>query len=281
MPECRSDQPHRRSLLLSLLLLLLGATQLTVNPAIAQVTFTDINPNQSTLHPSDPDGASGGRVNGLAAVALEPNIFYAATEWGGLYKSTDRGRTWFRLDRHQPVATWDVEVSPRRPERVIATSFYDGRIASQAGINISSDAGATWTRPPSSVPPQGLCAADRREEPSAFGISIDPRNPERVYVGTNCGLAISSDAGATWSYVDPTPDDPATNVWDVVAHHGQIVDLCGDDGHFRSVDGGTTWIAGSGLPSGLCSIAASPYERDVVFAAVAQDAWETDNGGTT
>ena len=81
-------------------------------------------------------------------------------------------------------------------------------------------------------------------------------------------------------FVDPTPNDPATNVWDVVAHHGRIVDICGDDGHFRSLDAGATWTAGSGLPSGLCSIAASPHERDVVFAAVSADAWETDNGGT-
>ena len=276
MPECQPGRPPLGGLVFSLLLaFLLGSAK----PAVAQVTFTDINPSQSTLHPSDPDGASGGRINGLAAVARDPNVFYAATEWGGIYKSTDRGRTWFRLDRHLPVATWDVEVSPRDPQRVVATSFYDGRVASQAGINVSSDAGATWSKPPSTLPPQGLCAADRREEPSAFGISIDPRNPNRVYVGTNCGLAISNDAGATWNYVDPTPNDPATNVWDVVAHHGQIVDLCGDDGHFRSVDAGATWTAGSGLPSGLCSIAASPHERDVVFAAVAQDAWETDNGG--
>ena len=50
----------------------------------SQVSFTDINPNQSTLHPSDPDGASGGRVNGLASVERDPNTYYAATEWGGI-----------------------------------------------------------------------------------------------------------------------------------------------------------------------------------------------------
>ena len=91
-------------------------------------------------------------------------------------------------------------------------------MASLAGINVSSDAGANWTNPPSTVPPAGLLrggatARSRRRSASA----IDPRNPNRVFVGTNCGLAISNDGGATWSYVDPTPDDPATNVWDVVA----------------------------------------------------------------
>jgi hypothetical protein len=258
---------------------LLSAALIAGGPALGQVSFTDINPNQSTLHPSDPDGASGGRVNGLASVERDPNTYYAATEWGGIYKSTDRGRTWARLDAHLPVATWDVAVLPQRPQTVIATSFYDGRVASQAGINVSNDGGATWAKPATSTPPAGFCEPARRNEPAGFGISIDRRNPDRVYVGTNCGLAISNDGGASWSFVDPTPNDPATNIWDVVAHGGQIVDICGDDGHFRSVNAGATWTPGSGLPSGICSIAASPHEREVVFAAVGADAWETDNGG--
>src|SRR4051812_1843142 len=90
----------------------LSAALICGAPAFGQVSFTDINPNQSTLHPTDPDGASGGRVNGLATVERDPNTYYAATEWGGVYKSTDRGRTWFRLDGHLPVATWDVQVLP-------------------------------------------------------------------------------------------------------------------------------------------------------------------------
>ena len=94
---------------------LLSSALMAGAPAFSQVSFTDINPNQSTLHPTDPDGASGGRVNGLASVERDPNTFYAATEWGGIYKSADRGRTWARLDGHLPVVTWDVEVLPERP----------------------------------------------------------------------------------------------------------------------------------------------------------------------
>src|SRR5689334_21220532 len=94
----------------------------------AQVSIVEVNPTQSTLHASDPDGASGGRVNGLGRASN--SIFYAASEWGGIYKSTDAGHKWTRLDAHLPTATWDVEVSPAYPNRVIATSFYDGRVQS-------------------------------------------------------------------------------------------------------------------------------------------------------
>lgn len=244
------------------------------------VTITDINPDDSSLHGSDPDGASGGRVNGLATSLQEPNTYYAASEWGGLFKSTDAGVSWAHLDGHVPTATWDVEVDPRDESRVYATSFYDGRVDSRAGINVSTDGGATWVHPPSATPPAGFCRTPtRRTEPAGFGISIDREDPRRAYVGTSCGLAVTNDRGVTWRYVDPTPADPATSVWDVVVHHGGIVDVCGDDGHLRSTDGGATWTTAgrAPLPSGRCSIAASPDEDYVLFAVVGTSIFETDD----
>ncbi|MGH9349239.1 MAG: hypothetical protein ACRD26_18445 [Vicinamibacterales bacterium] len=250
----------------------------------AQITIHEINPTRSTLDASDPDGASGGRVNGLGRASN--TTFYAASEWGGVYKSTDAGRRWARLDAHLPTAMWDVEVNPADANRVIATSFFDGRVKSLAGINISADGGATWTPPPSAAPPEGFCrTADRRDEPSAFGIAFDPANARNVYVGTSCGLAISHDAGTTWRFVDPTPANGANDVWDVVVHHGGIIDVCGDDGHRRSTDGGASWTTavagGSPLPAGLCSIAASPDEAHVLFAVAGGLIFETDDGGGT
>lgn len=249
----------------------------------AQVTITDINPDQSTLDPVDPDGASGGRVNGLASTPGDQNTYYAASEWGGLYKTTDfltAGGRWFRLESHLPMVTWDVEVDPSNASRIFATSFFDGRVSSLAGINVSNDAGATWAKPITATPPDsGFCPNIERSQPSAFGISVDRDTPNNIYIGTNCGLAISNDNGATWRFVDPTPSDPATRVWDVVVHDGGIVDVCGDDGHARSVDGGASWTLGNLLPSGRCSIAVSPHERDVLFAAVGTNAYETDDAG--
>lgn len=252
--------------------------------ARGQITITEINPNQSTLDVSDPDGASGGRVNGLAIDPGNGSIFYAASEWGGIYKSSDTGRTWARLNAHLPTVTWDIEVSPADSNRVIATSFYDGRVNSVAGINISTNGGMTWNRPASAVPPVGFCRfAARRDELSAYGISFDPANPRNVFVGTSCGLALSNDSGSTWRYLDPTAADPADDIWDVVVHHGGIIDLCGDDGHRRSTNGGTNWSTatpgGNPLPAGRCSIAASPDESHVLFAVSGTSIFETDNGG--
>ena len=126
-----------------------------------------------------------------------------------------------------------------------------------------------------------LPTALRRTEPSAFGISIDPANANRVFIGTNCGLAVTTDAGVTWNFIDPTPATGAQTVWDVVVHHGGIIDICGDDRHRRSTDGGATWTTATGtpLPSARCSLTVSPDEDYVLFAVSGTTIFESDNGG--
>jgi hypothetical protein len=268
---------------LSTFTLIVAATSLDAQVVIRRVSVTlnDINPNQSSLDASDPDGASGGRVNGLGRAA-NGTTYYAATEWGGIYRSTDAGLTWSHVAGHVPMATWDVEVDPTNVNRVYATSFYDGKVASISGISVSTDGGVTWIHPASATPPAGFCVnAARRDEPSAFGIAIDPANAQNVYVGTNCGLAVSTNAGVNWTFVDPTPANGADDIWSVIVHHGGIIDVCGDDGHRRSTNGGVTWTGptGTGLGSGRCSLAVSPDEANVLYAVRGVTIMESFNGG--
>lgn len=281
--------PHR-TLLRCCLALVAAAAFAAGLPAAALPGATDINPNSSDLDASDPDGASGGRMNGIGPDPNNSQIFYGATEWGGIYKSTNGGMSWSHLDNHTPFATWDVAVDPSNSQRVYATSFFEGRLplATRAGINVSTNGGSTWAHPATATAPANSatfsCLAARRNEPSAFGIAIEPGAPQNVYVGTSCGLAISSDSGATWTFVDPKrlTASPfagnAPNVWDVVARPGGTIDVCGDEGHFRSTNRGTSWTASIGLPTGTCSLAISPDEPYVLFASAADNQfYETDN----
>lgn len=258
--------------------------------AEAATTFTDINPDTSDLDPSDPDGSAGGRVNGIATQADDDQVAYAATEWGGLAKTTDGGLNWSRLDKHLPTAMWDVATDPQNTGRVFATSFFDGREASLAGINVSQDGGATWAHPATATPPGSLnCNADRVDEPSAFGIGIGAllasQNPQ-VVIGTNCGVARSTDGGATWTFSNPAAPAAPGNIFDVVVQPASpvnpmgIIDVCGDGGHFRSTTGGQTWTAGGAIPTGRCSIAVSPDESYVVLVLASDNRlYESDNGG--
>lgn len=254
---------------------------LVMNVANGQtITVREINPTHSNIGGMN---ATGGRVNHLGRAT--DSIFYAASEFGGLFKSTDAGRTWVRLDTHLPTRVFDVKVSPADPNLVIATSVYDGRVSSLAGINVSRDGGATWIRPASSSPPSSsFCTSSTNfNEPAAFGIAFDPQNPTHIFVGTNCGLARSTDSGLNWTFINPGPGSGATNVFGVVVHHDGIIDACGFGGHRRSTDGGSNWAGpvsgGTPLPAGFCSITASPDESGVLFATSGSFIFETDNGG--
>jgi photosystem II stability/assembly factor-like uncharacterized protein len=255
---------------------------LVAPPAAAQFDWTDINPDRSNGDNADPDRATGGRVNGVGPDPNNSQVFYAASEWGGIYKSTNGGLNWTRQDGHNPNATWDVKVDPSNSNRVYATSFYDGRVDTLSGINISTNGGSSWTFV--DIPdPNGLCTATELTEVSAFGIGIDPDDPSDVYIGTLCGVAITTNSGATWTRVeaDNTPEGNGATVWDVVVHNGGIIDVCGNNGHFRSTDSGSSWSTGTGLPGGRCSIAVSPDEQDVLFVTVGANIYESDDGGTT
>jgi photosystem II stability/assembly factor-like uncharacterized protein len=255
---------------------------------VAMAIPVDVNPNVSDN--SNANASTGGRVNHLASVPGDNQTFYLASEYGGVFKTTDGGVNWNHLDAHLPVVAWDVDVDPGNTNRVVASSWYDGRVEPNSGIEVSSNAGATWTHPATSWPdpdlegtaqdntPAGWACANGRREPSAYGISIQGST---VAVGTNCGLALSTDSGATWRFVDPTPGDAAARIWDVLVQPGGLIDICGEvDDHMRSTDGGQTWVAGGVVPSGRCSVAASPDESDVLFIyASNNNLYESDDGG--
>ncbi len=249
---------------------------------------TDINPDSSS-NAGDPNASSGGRVNHMAATPGDNQTSYLASEYGGVFKSSNGGSSWAHLNGHIPTVAWDVEVDPASASRVIASSWYDGRVAPLSGIEVSTNAGSTWTHPATSWPnptlegtandntPAGFsCSATARNEPSAFGISIQGAT---FAVGTNCGVALSTNSGVTWSFVDPTPATSASNVWDVLVQ-GSRIDACGNDGHVFSTNGGTSWSTGGSIPTGRCSIAASPDESDVLFIYAADNnVYESDNAG--
>jgi len=242
----------------------------------AQITATwfDINPSKSDFDASNPNSASGGRINKLGAASDMSQIF-ATSEWGGLYVSLNQGLTWTRVQTYAPSVAWDVKVIPNA-RTVIVTSLYDGKIVnSQSGISISVDAGNTWTNvawPTAAVLP--CTNFNRQTAPAAWQIAINPGNPQQIYVGTNCGLAVSTDGGGTWNFIDPSPGDNAEQIYNVIASGTQTIDVVGDNGYFRSTNNGANWSAALGAaangpsanfsgPAG--SLAMSPAENYVLY----------------
>ena len=234
------------------------------------------------------DPFPGGRV---VAVTLDPrndNVAIAATHSGGLFRTTDGAASWHHVDTLEPNRFWDVQIQPNAPDVVIATVLVDTHAPSQSGIWRSTDGGLNWTRPVDANFP------DCNNLP-AYGRWISAGPGQHIFVATDCGLAVSHDAGASWSRVVPNVNSPrvsgvfsrpgpgfATNSNDV------IVDVCGDTAPQRSADAGTTFAAGTAtnsFPLAWCFMSGSPDETDVVFAAQTVFGngilWESDDGGAT
>ena len=129
----------------------------------------------------EPDGASGGRVNGLGVDRSTPARLYAASEWGGLFRSTrqrpdlgssgrprahrDLGRR-SRSDELQPRVRHLVLRRPRRRAGPASTS--------------APTAASPGRIPPTATPPAELLPHRRPGAPSrppSASPSIRPMRP--------------------------------------------------------------------------------------------------------
>jgi photosystem II stability/assembly factor-like uncharacterized protein len=248
----------------------------------------------------------GGRVNAVSGVPGQPDTFYFGSVGGGLWKSTNSGRTWTPVfDSATAASIGAIGVSSSNPSTVyVGTGEPDMRdsIAFGDGVYKSTDAGKTWKH-------SGL------ENTRQIGrIIVDPKNPNVVFVAAlghaygpnpDRGVYRSRDGGATWQKVlfknddvgaidlafDPTNSQIVyATLWNVRRPPWFIYAPANGPGSgiFKSIDGGTTWKEISeGIPidgRGHIGIALAPANHNRIYAAV--DAREggifrSDDAGTT
>ncbi len=250
----------------------------------------------------------GGRTVGAVGVPQQPNVFYIGVNNGGVWKTTDYGRTWVPIfDDQQTGSVGDIVVAPSNPN-VIYVGTGEGiqrpDLSVGNGIYKSTDAGKNWMH-------IGLEDAQQ-----IGGLAIDPTNENRIFVaalghpyGPNAerGVYRSVDGGKTWEkvlYKDENtgaiqvaidPKDPNiiyADMWS--ARQGPWENGAWDgpgSGLFKSTDGGNTWKQlTNGLPStsqglgriGFC-IAQSNTQR--LYATVNSDSlggiYRSDDAGET
>src|SRR3984957_8285228 len=92
----------------------------------------------------------GGRVTAVTGVPSQPRTFYMGSTGGGVWKTTDAGRTWNNIsDGYFSAASMGaVEVSLSDPNIIFAgtgSSKIRSNVSIGRGIYKSIDAGKTWT----------------------------------------------------------------------------------------------------------------------------------------
>ena len=249
------------------------------------------------------------RTKAGTGVPSQPNVFYAGVVNGGVWKTTDFGRTWDPIFDDQGTGSIGaIAVAPTDPNIIYVGSgegLQRPDLSTGDGIYKSTDAGRTWTH---------LGLRDGQQIPQ---IIVDPRDANRLFVavlghpyGPNAerGIFRSTDGGRTFDkvlYKDENTGgidvafDPrdANTVYAVLWESRQAPWENGvfsgpGSGLFKSTDGGNTWRPiGRGLPTfdrdglGRIGITVAPSLPSRLFATV--DAarngglYRSDDGGET
>src|SRR5260370_16582533 len=131
-----------------------------------------------------------------------PSAAISATERGGLFTPSDGGVKWQQGGSLGVCGMSEVRYSPDNASIIIATAWADDHVANQGGIWRSTDGGASWSRPPSGDPQNVLPFCNFR--PNTWGIAF-AKGTNDVFVGRDCGVAISPDLGSPWTQIQPDP----------------------------------------------------------------------------
>jgi photosystem II stability/assembly factor-like uncharacterized protein len=159
---------------------------------------------------------------------------------GGVFKSTDGGKTWNKLTKDLPeVVQAYVAIAPSDPRRVYAT-VASGR---EVGIYRSDNAGENWRRITTDPRPTTRIGGGDLPVPR-----VDPKDPDTLY-STSTVTWRSADGGQTWSGLKGAPGgDDYQNIW-VNPNNPEIILLVSDQGAAVSVNRGRTWSSWYNQPT--------------------------------
>jgi hypothetical protein len=226
-------------------------------------------------------GASSSEPISVLAMNPANGLDLIAGTTSGIWRSADGGSTWTSKSAGVVTGAFVVAaaVAPSDPNTLyaaIGNALDSGPFVPYANIMMSSDAGVTWTDVTN-----GIINASPQSEP--YAIAIDPVTASTVYLGSQNGLAVTTNAGASWTALSPggavtsVVIDPSTTSTIYAVVYGSGASLLR-----KSTDGGATWSdADTGLPFGnVQEIAIDPVHPATLFAC-AETLFRSTDGATT
>ena len=239
----------------------------------------------------------GGRSAAVTGVPNQPNLFYFGATGGGIWKTTDGGRTWENIsDGYFGGSIGAITVSKSDPNVIYVgggEKTVRGNVSSGYGMWKSEDAGKTWT---------SLGLEKSRHIPR---IAVHPTDHNTVYAGVmgnlykptqERGVYKSTDGGKTWKktlfanehagvvdlQMDPTnPRILYASTWRINRTPYSLNSGGEGSALWKSTDSGETWkeiSKNKGFAKdtlGIIGVTVSPVNNQRVYAIVENK----DNGG--
>lgn len=216
---------------------------------------------------SSASGYSGiGRINCVGLHPTDAGIIYAGTAGGGLWRTTDTGRTWAPLYSNlTTLAVSDIAINPLNPNTIyVCTGDANGYGSYSMGVIKSVDGGANWNV---------VWTPTWYDWPRS--IVINPNDTSCLLLGASNGMFMSRNAAATWTLTDSAnykqlmykPGDTTTVYASRYAtwpeNSSQIM---------RSVNGGRSWSQVTSLTDAQrIALAVCPAAPAVVKALVSDN----------
>ena len=234
--------------------------------------------------------AMSGRITAIDAVHENPNIIYAGSASGGLWKSTSGGITWTPIfDEEKDHSIGAISIYQKNPNIIwVGTGEGNPRNSLNLGGGVyrSLDAGKTWQ----------LMGLEKTK--AIHRIFVHPDDPNTVFVGAigspwgeheERGVFKTTDGGKTWKkilYVDTKtgvgemimdPNNPNklfVNMWEHRRYPWFFKSGGPASGLYMTIDGGETWKKlddKNGLPKGdlgRMGLAISKANSNKVYALV-------------
>ena len=199
------------------------------------------------------DGFFGGSMGAIAIAPTNESIVYVgegensmrgnvSEGLGGMWKSTDDGKTWKNMGLKEARHIVRIIVHPKNPDIVwVAAMGHLFGPNETRGVFKSTDGGQNWKK-----------VLYVNEQTGASDLVIDPSNPEILYAGT----------------------------WQLIRTPYSLESGGAGSGLFKSTDGGDTWTSiktNKGFPKGvwgITAIAVAKSNTDKLYALI-----ENKDGG--
>jgi hypothetical protein len=204
----------------------------------------EISEDRNQPYPWTPQGPTNGdkgigRFDKIAFHPTDPNIIFAGSPHGGLFKTINGGNSWDAISAFIPsLGISGIAINPTNPQIIYVltgeanTGGYFGNdyISSSQGVFKTIDGGGSWLK-------TGPFPELENVIYRGTDLVMNPNNPEILIVSTTNGIFRTANGGQTWSLVSQiTATDIALKPNDP-----EIVYCVNANTFFRSSNGGASF----------------------------------------